>query len=135
MEIKLSKETAKEIYDKIIEDFNIVDFTSTEKVYEPVIIGAIMRGMIEYDSEKKILIQNLVSHIESGDLSGDKAIAKFEYSHKIKAFERRTLAKESNQMDVAIHAISILTKQPDKIIGKLDSADWQVAHEVAALFL
>jgi len=140
MKAKLSKKRAIEIYSEIIESYNIIDFDQEIENEKPniTIVKAIRLGLVEFDKPTNTVIQTLVSKIESGDLQGDSAVTKFCYDGVIEAHERKVIASNVDPRDtveMGIRAISILSGQPEKIVGKLCASDWKVALEVVQLFL
>lgn len=116
---------------------SVLDLLESDKVKNEIknvqpgkyLIAAVMGGLVEYDEEKKCLIQHLKMPVKSGEQEAETLYYKNNLTLGIMRDE-----DTSNNYALTINLITRITGRTKQIIEKVFGEDLQIMQEIASFF-
>lgn len=116
---------------------SVLNMLESEKVTDEIeniepgkyLIAAVMAGLVDYDEEKKCLVQKLKIPVESGEQKADCLY----YRNNLTLGMMRD-EYTSNNYALTINLITRITGRTKQIIEKVCGEDLQIMQDVSAFF-
>lgn len=116
---------------------SVLDLLESDKVQDEVknvkpgkyLLAAVMGGLVEYNEEKKCLVQHLKMTVKSGEQEADTLYYKNNLTLGMMRDE-----ETSNNYALTINLITRITGRTKQIIERVFGEDLQIMQEIASFF-